>query len=588
MKLRFFVLALWPMFFALLLAACGSAPPAPVATPQPIDTSTPTITVTSTPLPSATPSPTATPTPTALPISLLDNLRAQRSVPPTPQRGAPCGLVDFFDFPLDPPDGANAVAPWPVGIHIRGYSGLHAGEDWIYSSGGSEGRSVYSIGHGTVLYAQPYGWGVDLGTIIVRHVFTDGKTILSFYGHLQPDSVTLRPGDCVTRGQAIGLIGNPRGRPHLHFEIRTVYPDSPGPGYWPSDPTLAGWKIPTEYIWDNRVRTSPGVQWVRPFTASNSILVGLLISNTVAAIDNDRLLALEADTGTVHWTRPLTSSVRAAAIDQTRTTIYLVTLSDSLRAIDLAGHWLWEIPVTTTARSALIPSPGGGVIVAADQSLSRYSPAGERVWQIDNIAVPFEWLTDHGELLFTTSGDQPTLYRLNAGGQVTTVAALGGRLAASADQLFVYDSTALYRQGNTPGLLQPLDRVLSNDSSIVATTDGGVILAHHGVADIRLIARRADGTLRWERSLRELPHGAPHLGGMGADVYAVTQEGSVWWIDQQSGEAQRVLAGTRLNYLPGRVRAVVTDRGKLIIDFRGGRILALDPQMATEPARNRP
>ena len=211
--------------------------------------------------------------------------------------------------------------------------------------------------HGTVLFAQPLGWGVDQGTIIVRHVFTDGKTILSFYGHLEPDSVVLNPGDCVTRGAVVGRIGKPRGRPHLHFEIRTIYPDRPGPGYWSVDPTLAGWKPPTEYIWDQRVTTSPGVKWTRPFTASNSILAGLLISNTVAAIDDDRLLALDADTGQVRWTRPLSSSVRTAAIDETRTTIYLTTISDTLQAIDAAGQSRWQIPVTSTTRSVLFPSP---------------------------------------------------------------------------------------------------------------------------------------------------------------------------------------------------------------------------------------
>ncbi len=204
---------------------------------------------------------------------------------PAPQRGAPCGIVDFFDFPLAAPEGDGADARWSFGRYSERYSGIHAGEDWVYDTRRQPGQPRYSIAHGTVLFAQPLGWGVDQGTIIVRHIFTDGKTILSFYGHLEPDSVVLNPGDCVTRGEQIGRIGKPRGRPHLHFEIRTIYPDRPGPGYWSVDPTLAGWKPPTEYIWDQRLSTSPGVQWTRSFTPSNSILAGLLISNTVAAID---------------------------------------------------------------------------------------------------------------------------------------------------------------------------------------------------------------------------------------------------------------------------------------------------------------
>ena len=76
--------------------------------------------------------------------------------------------------------------------------------------------------------------------------------------------------------------------------------------------------------------------------------MGLLISNTVAVIDDDRLLALDADTGQVRWSRPLSSSVRTAVVDETRTTIYLTTISDTLQAIDAAGRSRWQIPLTAT------------------------------------------------------------------------------------------------------------------------------------------------------------------------------------------------------------------------------------------------
>jgi murein DD-endopeptidase MepM/ murein hydrolase activator NlpD len=579
------------LFSALLgLAACLGAPPAPEFTPRPSATLIPTATETPTPLPTSTPLPTATPTPTAQPLYLSDGLRRQRSTTPTPQRGAPCGTVDFFDFPLGAPNALNAQAPWPFGYYSDRYNGIHAGEDWIYTDGGgNEGRPVYSIGHGTILYAQPLGWGIDQGTIIVRHVFTDGKTILSFYGHLQPDSVTLRPGDCVTRGEQIGLIGNPRGRPHLHFEIRTIFPDRPGPGYWSVDPTLAGWKPPTKYIWDQRLSTSPGVKWTRPFTPANSLLVGLLISNTVAAVEDDRLLALDASTGKVRWTRPLSSSVRTAVIGDSHTTSYLTTVSNTLQAIDAAGRSRWLIPVTSTARSVLLPSPDGGVILHADRSLTGYSSSGARLWQIDNIPAPIDWLTANRQLLFTVGGDQPALYRLDHTGAITPIAALGGRLAASADHLFVYAPTALYQLSATPippkngdysTVLQRLDRVVYNDGSLIATVGGDLIIAHHSINDIRLIALRPDGKLRWERSLQSLTSGAPQLVTSGKETYAVTKEGDVWWIDQRAGEAQRVLDGERLDPLPGSIRAFTTERGNLIVDFRGGCLVALDPQAA--------
>ena len=94
---------------------------------------------------------------------------------------------------------------------------------------------VHAVAHGRVIYANPFGWGqVDRGVIIVRHTFPDGETKLSFYGHVQPETVTLRPGDCVVRGQEIAKVDKPRGRPHLHFEVRDHLPDRPGPMTRPS------------------------------------------------------------------------------------------------------------------------------------------------------------------------------------------------------------------------------------------------------------------------------------------------------------------------------------------------------------------
>jgi outer membrane protein assembly factor BamB len=147
----------------------------------------------------------------------------------------------------------------------------------------------------------------------------------------------------------------------------------------------------------------------------------------------------------------------------------------------------------------------------------------------------------------------------------------------------VYAPTALYRLSETPQLLKSLDRTGYGQGSLVGTLDGGVIIAHNGVDGRRLIALRPDGSLRWDRSIQKITAGAPHLIVINGQVYAVTQEGDVWWIDQRRGEAQRVLDGTRLLTLPGAGRSVVTANGTLIFDARGGRLIALDPRAAIIP-----
>ena len=220
----------------------------PIFTPPPTPTATVTATAvpTSTLKPTATETPIPTPTPTTVPMHVTGNPRAVALQAPVAQEGAPCGLVDLFDFPLDAPHGRDARGGGSdFGIWRDRFDGYHAGEDWWIGGGrGSLGKSVYSIGHGEVTYAEPLGWNRDKGVIIIRHTFPGGRSLLSFYGHLDEDSLKVEAGDCVRRGEMIGKIGRPTTSPHLHFEIRTYMPFAPGRGYMPDDPTLAGWVPP--------------------------------------------------------------------------------------------------------------------------------------------------------------------------------------------------------------------------------------------------------------------------------------------------------------------------------------------------------
>jgi murein DD-endopeptidase MepM/ murein hydrolase activator NlpD len=59
-------------------------------------------------------------------------------------------------------------------------------------------------------------------TVAGNHIVLDiGDGNYAFYGHLQPNSITIRPGDRVRRGQVIGRVGNSGNStaPHLHFHV---------------------------------------------------------------------------------------------------------------------------------------------------------------------------------------------------------------------------------------------------------------------------------------------------------------------------------------------------------------------------------
>jgi murein DD-endopeptidase MepM/ murein hydrolase activator NlpD len=56
------------------------------------------------------------------------------------------------------------------------------------------------------------------GNVVVLDV---GGGRFAFYGHVQPGSLRVKPGDKVRRGQVLGLLGNSGNsdEPHLHFHV---------------------------------------------------------------------------------------------------------------------------------------------------------------------------------------------------------------------------------------------------------------------------------------------------------------------------------------------------------------------------------
>lgn len=105
----------------------------------------------------------------------------------------------------------NFVWPTSGSINQRYWSG-HAAIDL----GGWTGSPVKAADGGYVAVATG-GWNGGYG----NHVIIDhGNGFVTLYAHL--NSIYVKPGENVTRGQQIGSIGNSGNStgPHLHFEIR--------------------------------------------------------------------------------------------------------------------------------------------------------------------------------------------------------------------------------------------------------------------------------------------------------------------------------------------------------------------------------
>jgi murein DD-endopeptidase MepM/ murein hydrolase activator NlpD len=135
-----------------------------------------------------------------------------------PMESAFTKLADGFDFPVGKPDARGYYK-------ARGYrSNGHLGEDWDGVRGGDTdlGDPIYTIGDGVVVFARDchMGWG---NVVIIRHAFRENgvvKNVDSLYGHLQ--SILVRRGQAVSRGQKIATMGNAHGLydAHLHLEVR--------------------------------------------------------------------------------------------------------------------------------------------------------------------------------------------------------------------------------------------------------------------------------------------------------------------------------------------------------------------------------
>ena len=179
-----------------------------------------------------------------------------------PVRGqTQCGIADSISYPIDTTAFTlvqDFAAPSP-----RHQGRYHTGEDWYGGRGSSAGQPVRAIARGRVTYSAPLGWGRDGGVVIIEHTFPDGTVAYSQYGHMEQTATVNFPARlaCIEKGEVIGVIGDNRPAPHIHFEIRVNQPDIPGPGYSWEDPQTVGWRSPRKFVTNWQGWLQPGYAW---------------------------------------------------------------------------------------------------------------------------------------------------------------------------------------------------------------------------------------------------------------------------------------------------------------------------------------
>jgi len=159
-------------------------------------------------------------------------------------RQNPGYVSDGFDFPMVPPNAKSYYNAQGFGKND------HLGDDWNGVGGGNSdlGDPIFSICNGYVVSCEHNGsgWG---NVIRVVHRLKPEKFIESLYAHCE--TMEVKPGEWVKRGQRIATIGNADGTywAHLHLELRTTVDMGLGGGY--SDETT-GFADPSAFIRSHR------------------------------------------------------------------------------------------------------------------------------------------------------------------------------------------------------------------------------------------------------------------------------------------------------------------------------------------------
>lgn len=115
------------------------------------------------------------------------------------------------------------VTPENSPVQPERFTGFHTGTDFeTFPSEQNATVTAMAICDGTVLYQ---GWVSGYGGVMVQSCTYENQPVTVLYGHLNVDTMTMKKGDDVTTGRAIGNLGKGYShetdgeRKHLHVSV---------------------------------------------------------------------------------------------------------------------------------------------------------------------------------------------------------------------------------------------------------------------------------------------------------------------------------------------------------------------------------
>lgn len=416
------------------------------------------------------------------------------------QAQADCGVVSSISYPVD---RSVFQLAQDFGVPSPRHQGrYHTGEDYYGGRNSSVGQPVSAVADGRVTYSAPNGWGRDGGVVILEHTFPDGSVAYSMYGHMMNTDVYPFPERfaCVRAGDVVGSVGDVRPAPHLHFEIRTTNPDTPGAGYVPDIPTQLGYLQPAKFVTNWQAWLDPAHRWhlQLPDDTRPAAPPLLLSDGSMLVLTADRIRYASAD-GRVLWRIILP----AAAVGLT---IYngspILIYADGIMQVinmdaSLGESWrtgvAFDSPPLPVGDLLLFHTPDNGLAaVGADRRTV--------LWQIANVP-PFVTATAAAAVIGLQSADH-NLYTVSPDGRLLGIFSLEAEsaMAAAPDgSLWVLAQngvTAIDAAG-AQSLVLNLPIAEAATAAITGTADGTRYLFTGGAAPA-LIAVNPQGDVLWQ------------------------------------------------------------------------------------------
>ena len=466
-----------------------------------------------------------------------------------------CEAVGRVQMPIDTNEFSLVQA---FGVRsVRHEGRFHTGEDWQKGKDNTAGSPVQAIANGKVTFSSENGWGADGGVVILEHRLPDDTIFYTQYGHLAATGANPLPAQlaCVSVGDVIGVIGDVRPAPHLHFEVRTENPTLPGPGYMREIPYSEGWRNPGDFITRLQAAAHPAHLW--NLTVENDRGTTALVAPPFLLNDDSllyltgRILRRVTADGRILWRQTLEKD--AVSINGTQGETLLIYTDGTVEVVNpeegVSGE-TWRLDATFSgapinAGDWLIFPADGNQLVAVDETRRNI------LWRLDDVPHFVRWFIAGSGTNFTIallSEQDEVVYISGSGGligraQLETQADFG---ATPEGDLLVYTRGGLWTVDITGKWTAAMRNAPpGNDNSAILRTERRTYLYDGNI----LTAFNLSEQPLWQLPLSSIS-GRSELRQYGTILLLLSSGGSITAIND---------AGTRCNQimLPGDDNAIL-------------------------------